>query len=114
MGLVVSLCNFGVRPQGLAAPGVITRSSCNIAAVKNVTVTLDRKTAARARVKAAERNMSLSRYIGEVLRKELRAADEYEAAYLAWRRSKPFPLKGAPQPYPKREELYDRPVFRRR
>jgi hypothetical protein len=82
--------------------------------MKNVTVTLDEDTAGRARVQAAERNMSLSRYIGEVLRKELRHADEYEAAYRAWRKAKPFPLKGPPQPYPKREEIYDRPVFRRR
>lgn len=82
--------------------------------MKNVTVTLDKETAARARVQAAERNMSLSRYIGEVLRKELRHADEYEAAYRAWRARRPFPLKGRPEPYPKREELYDRPVFRRR
>ena len=82
--------------------------------MKNVTVTLDETTAARVRVKAAERNMSLSRYIGEVLRKELRHDDEYEAAYRAWRKSKPFPLKGRPEPYPKREEIYDRPIFRRR
>jgi hypothetical protein len=82
--------------------------------MKNVTVTLDEETAARARVQAAERKMSLSRYIGEVLRRELRHTDEYEAAYRAWKAEKPFPLKGAPQPYPKREELYDRPVLRRR
>jgi len=82
--------------------------------MKNVTVTLDEETAERARVKAAERKMSLSRYIGELLRKELRHDDEYEAAYRAWRAEKPFPLKGPPQPYPKREELYDRPVLRRR
>ena len=82
--------------------------------MKNVTITLDENTAARARVKAAERSMSLSRYIGELLRKELRHDDAYEAAYRAWRAEKPFPLKGPPQPYPKREELYDRPVFRRR
>ena len=82
--------------------------------MKNVTVTLDEETAARARVQAAEQKMSLSRYIGEVLRKELRHAEEYEAAYRAWRAEKPWPLKGPPQPYPKREELYDRPVFRRR
>lgn len=82
--------------------------------MKNVTVTLDEDTAARARVQAAERNMSLSRYIGEVVRKELRHANEYEAAYRAWRARKPFPLKGPPQPYPKREDLYDRPVLRRR
>jgi hypothetical protein len=82
--------------------------------MKNVTVTLDEETAARARVQAAERKMSLSRYIGEVLRRELRHTDEYEAAYRAWKAEKPFPLKGPPQPYPKREELYDRPVLRRR
>jgi hypothetical protein len=82
--------------------------------MKNVTVTLDEETAARARVEAAERKMSLSRYIGEMLRKELRHADAYEAAYRAWRARKPFPLKGRPQPYPKRGELYDRPVLRRR
>jgi hypothetical protein len=59
--------------------------------------------------------VSLSRYIGEVLRKELRHDDEYEAAYRAWRKdSKPWPLKGSPVRYPKREELYDRPLFRRR
>lgn len=83
--------------------------------MKNVTVTLDEDTATRARMQAAERNMSLSRYIGEVLRKELRHADEYQAAYRAWREDrKPWPLKGPPVRYPKREELYDRPVFRRR
>lgn len=83
--------------------------------MKNVTVTLDEETAARARVQAAERNMSLSRYIGELLRKELRHVDEYEVAYRGWREDrKPWPLKGPPQPYPKREELYDRPVLRRR
>ncbi len=81
--------------------------------MKNVTITLDSQTAARARVQAAERNMSLSRYIGEVLRRELRHEDEYEAAYRAWRMRKPFPLKGPQQPYPKREALYDRAAMRR-
>jgi hypothetical protein len=82
--------------------------------VKNLTITLDEETARLARIRASEREMSLSRYIGEVLRKELRHDDAYEAAYRAWRARKPFPLKGPPEPYPKREELYDRPVFRRR
>lgn len=83
--------------------------------MKNVTITLDEETAERARVQAAEQKMSLSRYIGEMLRKELRHADEYEAAYRAWREDrKPWPLKGPAKPYPKREELYDRPVLRRR
>lgn len=80
--------------------------------LKNVTVTLDEETVAKARVRAAERNMSLSRYMSEVLRQELRHEREYEAAFRAWRARKPFPLKGPPQPYPRREELYDRAAMR--
>jgi plasmid stability protein len=82
--------------------------------MKNLTITLDEETARLARVRAAKRDMSVSRYIGEVLRRELRHDEDYEAAYRAWRARKPFPLKGSPPPYPKREELYDRPVLRRR
>lgn len=82
--------------------------------MKRIIVALDATTAARARLEAAKRSMSLSRYIGEVLRRHLRASDDYEAAYRAWRAEKPFALKGPARPYPKREELYDRPVFRRR
>jgi hypothetical protein len=82
--------------------------------VKNVTITLDEETAEKTRLKAAERNMSVSRYVGEVLRKEHGHEDAYEAAYRDWRASKPLPLKGPPERYPKREELHDRPVLRRR
>jgi hypothetical protein len=82
--------------------------------VKSVKVMLDDDTAARARARAGERNLSLSRYIADVLRKELGGMDEYEAAYRAWRKRKPFPLKGSPEPNPKRADLYDRPIFRRR
>ena len=82
--------------------------------MKNLTITLDAEIARLARVCAAKREMSVSRYVGEVLRKELIRADEYEAAYRAWCAEKPFPLKGRPKPYPKRDELYDRPVLRRR
>ena len=79
--------------------------------MKNVTITLDEETEARARLRAAERRMSLSRFVGELLREHLRHARAYEAAYRAWRSEKPLKLKGA---YPAREDLYDRPVLRRR
>ena len=82
--------------------------------MKNVTITLDEATAAWARVHAAEQDMSLSRFVGEVLRERMRRSREYEEAYRAWREEKPFDLKGPWKPYPKREELYDRPVLRRR
>jgi hypothetical protein len=81
--------------------------------MKNVTITLDEETAARARVNAAERNMSLSRYIGEVLREHTRGNDEYERAMRRFLSRKPVPLKGPGQRYAKREELYDRAALRR-
>jgi hypothetical protein len=82
--------------------------------MRNVTITLDNETAAQAKVHAAERGMSLSRYIGEVLRRELRNGDIYDAAYRSWRAGKAFPLSGDPSSPPEREELYDRSVLRRR
>jgi hypothetical protein len=82
--------------------------------MRNVTITLDNETASQAKVRAAERGMSLSRYIGEILRRELRSGDIYDAAYRSWRAARPWPLEGAQQKYPGREELYDRPVLRRR
>ena len=82
--------------------------------MRNVTITLDNDTATQAKVRAAERGMSLSRYIGEILRRDLRNGDVYDAAYRSWRAAKPFPLQGAPQEYPKRDEVNDRPLLRRR
>lgn len=82
--------------------------------MKNITITLDETTAAWARVHAAERNMSLSRFVGEVLHDRMRNAREYEEAMRASLAERPLSLKGPWKPYPKREELYDRPVLRRR
>ena len=82
--------------------------------MKNVTITLDEETAAWARVHAAERNMSLSRYVGDLLRERMRHSREYEQAMKGWLAEKPLKLTGPWKPYPKREELYDRPVLRRR
>jgi len=80
----------------------------------NVTVTLDEATLADAKIAAAERSLSLSRYVGSVLRDYLGKEEEYWAAYRAWKDEKPLKLKGPWKPYPKREDLYDRPVLRRR
>ena len=82
--------------------------------LRNLTLTLDEETFAKARVRAAERNLSLSRFIGELLKRELRHDDEYESAYRTWRAARPFTLKGGAERYPKREELHDRALLRRR
>ena len=82
--------------------------------MKNITLTLDEQVAAWARVQAAEQNMSLSRYLGEVLHEKMRHSREYEKAMREALAEKPLDLKGPWEPYPTREELYDRPVLRRR
>ena len=82
--------------------------------MKNVTITLDRETAAWTRVHAAQRSLSVSRFVGEVLREHMREGREYDEAMKRYLTKGPFKLTGPPQPYPKRKELYDRPVLRRR
>lgn len=79
--------------------------------MKNITVTLDEKTAAWARVYAAKRNLSLSRFLGELLHEKMRESREYERAMHLYFSIKPRHLSGG-KPYPKREELYDRKVLR--
>jgi hypothetical protein len=83
--------------------------------MKNVTVTLDDQTAEWARAHAAERGMSLSRYIGELLRQQLPKAQAYEQAMQRYMSNQwTLPLRDPDERLPTREEIYDRPVFRRR
>jgi hypothetical protein len=82
--------------------------------MKNVTITLDERAVAWARVQAAEHDMSLSRFVGELIHDNMRHSREYEEAMRAALAEKPLDLKGPWKPYPKRDELYDRPVLRRR
>ncbi len=94
--------------------------------MKNITIMLDDDIAHRARVRAAERNVSLSRYIGEVVRKDIRDAQQrlreerkrkrdYEKAMRFYLSRSPFrALSGSPQKYATREELNDRAALRRK
>ena len=74
--------------------------------MKNITITLDEQAAAWARVQAAKRNMSLSRYLGEMLRDEMRHSSEYSEAMKTAMTFRP--VKFAERPL-KREELYALP-----
>ena len=84
--------------------------------MKNVTLTLDDETAEWLRTAAAARGISLSRYVGEMVRQHLPQAREYEQAMNRWlaRRAFDKPLTAPGEKLPTREELYDRPVLRRR
>jgi hypothetical protein len=76
--------------------------------MKNVTITLDEKAAAWARRHAARRNMSLSRFVGELLEKTMRESREYERAMRQYLAREPLALKSPRARYPSRDKLYDR------
>jgi hypothetical protein len=83
--------------------------------MKNITITLDEETAAWARVRAAEQDASLSRFIGDLLRQHMRDSREYQEAMRSYLSRGPFhALTGPAERYPTREELYDRAGLRRR
>lgn len=82
--------------------------------MKNITITLDEETAAWARVYAAQRNMSLSRYVGEVLRERMRHSRAYEDAMKRFLAQKPVKLKRPTDRYLTREQANDRIGLRRR
>jgi hypothetical protein len=79
--------------------------------VKNVTVTLEETVAQWVRVRAAEKGLSVSRYLSEVLKHQMMEEDAYEAAMQEYFAFQPSNLNEG-QPYPKRDELYDRPHLR--
>jgi plasmid stability protein len=76
--------------------------------MKNVTITLDEEVARWARIRAAERNTSVSRLVGELLKEEMQAEKGYRQAMERYLARKPKMLKKPTERYPKREELYDR------
>jgi hypothetical protein len=80
--------------------------------MKNITVTLDDKTAAWARIYAARRNTSLSRFLGELLHRTMRESREYEDAMQRYMAKKPVDLNRAGAKYPSREELHERAGLR--
>lgn len=73
--------------------------------LRNVTVTLEENVARWARIEAARRETSVSRFLGELLREQMEENDDYEMAMRRALRRKAF-LKGGP--YLSREEIHDR------
>jgi len=74
--------------------------------MKNITVTLDEKTAAWVRVHAARQGKSVSRVLGELLQHHMAGAREYAEAMRRFQAVKPFRSHWASGRRPTREELY--------
>lgn len=83
--------------------------SCDM---KNVTITLDEDVARWARIRAAERDTSLSRLVGELLHEKMLDEENYQASMQHYLTQSPRALKKQGETYPSREELYDRQGLR--
>lgn len=79
--------------------------------MRNVTITLDERVAAWARVRAAQRDESLSRFLSGLLQAQMDRGEAYETAMQAYLAEKPTRLKRRGR-YPSRESLHDRPDLR--
>ena len=80
--------------------------------MRNVTITVDAETAAWARVHAAQRNMSLSRFVGGILRQHMRESREYEDAMRRWFSSKLVIRRKRTERRLARDDLHDRSGLR--
>jgi len=80
--------------------------------MKNLTITLDEKTAAWIRVYAARQGMSVSRFVGELLNERMIETRTYNQALRKFLAQKPFEFELADGRRATREELHDRSGLR--
>jgi hypothetical protein len=80
--------------------------------MKNITITLDPETAAWVRVKAAEQNTSVSRFVGELLQQHMKERIAYQRAMERFLSKPAYKIREPGEPLPKREDLYVRPRIR--
>lgn len=80
--------------------------------MKNVTISLDEETAAWARIYAAKKNISLSRYVGVLLHERMRESREYEESMRRFFVQKPMRLKKPGERYLTRDEAHERTRLR--
>jgi hypothetical protein len=77
-------------------------------ALKNVTITLEEDVARWARIRAAERETSVSRLVGALLREKMLEDQSYEAAMHEYLARPARKLRKSTVRYPRRAELYGR------
>lgn len=80
--------------------------------MKNVTITLEEKTAAWVRVSAAREDKSVSRYIAEMLEKRMRESRDYANAMRRFLDREPSRINAARSRLPTRDEVHERTDFR--
>ncbi len=78
--------------------------------LRNITITLEESVARWTRIQAATNEVSVSRFLANLLKERMKQSDEYEAAKRRALARKPF-LKTDGR-YLSREEVHDRARFR--
>lgn len=76
--------------------------------MKNVTITMEEEVARWAKVEAAKTDTSVSRMLGEILKKQMDADQRVQQAQSRFFSRSPRPLKQQNAAYPDRGSLYDR------
>jgi len=76
--------------------------------MKNVTITLEEEVARWARVWAAKHDTSVSRMLGEELRRKMEAEKTYQRSMKRFMAKEPRRLKARARKFARREELYER------
>lgn len=80
--------------------------------MKNITITLDEKTAAWVRVAAAREDMSVSRFIAGMLERRMRESRDYANAMRRFLARPPTRINAAGSVLPTRDELHERADLR--
>ena len=80
--------------------------------MKNITITLPDDLARWLRIRAAEDDRSVSRWIADLLAGMRRGEDEYEVVMKRFLAIKPWKMEWADGRKPTREELHDRAGLR--
>jgi hypothetical protein len=76
--------------------------------MKNVTITLEEDVLRWARIQAASEDTSVSRMLGEELRRKMLSEQSYEIARQRFKARAVKALKPANTSYPTRDSLYER------
>ena len=76
--------------------------------VKNITISLPDDLAHKAKVFAAEKDTSVSKYVGGLLAERLEAEQGYRNAMARWQDRTPMVLNESRSKYPGRDEVHER------
>jgi hypothetical protein len=76
--------------------------------MKNITITLDEKLAGQLRRHAAQHDVSVSRFIADLVQERMAATRAYSEAMRRFTSRPPARIKSAGERYPARTELHGR------